>query len=97
MEKNSFWKDTKAVSYPLFIIIFTLIIGTVVYLVAIPVVNVMTVEFNSMIDDGDTISVQTADCYSFNVNLYKIMPVFFILGLFLFGLVAALLKKGSEG
>ena len=97
MNKTSFIKDKRAVSYPLFIVIFTLIIGTVVYIVATPVVNVMTDTFNDMVDDGDTISVQTADCYSFNINMYKIMPVFFILGLFLYSLVAALRKKGTEG
>lgn len=97
MNKTSFIKNTEAVSYPLFIVIFTLIIGTVVYIVATPVVNVMTDIFNTMIGQGDTVSVQTADCYSFNINMYKIMPVFFILGLFLYAIVAALRKKGTEG
>lgn len=97
MNKKSFIKDKRAVSYPLFIVIFTLIIGTVVYIVATPVVNVMTEIFNAMIGQGDTVSVQTADCYSFNINMYKIMPVFFILGLFLYSLVQALRKKGTEG
>lgn len=97
IRETKFWKDTRAISYPLFLIIFTLIIGTVVYIVATPVVNVMTDIFNGMVGQGDTVSAQTADCYDFQINLYKIMPLFFILGLFLFAVVQALLKKGTEG
>jgi hypothetical protein len=88
-------RNEQGVSYPLIIIVFTLILGTGVYIIGTPIVNVITKVFNLQIDRG-IISDQTVACYAFNVNLYKIMPLFFILGLFLYGIVQALLRK-QEG
>lgn len=88
--------DEKGVSHPLVIILFVLVLGTAVYIIATPIVNVVTEHFNAQIDTG-IISVQTASCYSFNVNLYKIMPIFIIIGIFLFGIAQALLKKEEGG
>lgn len=96
MSAKKLWTDTKAVSYPLFLIILTLIIGTVVWIIATPAVNVMTDSFNTQIDDG-AISTQTVNCYAFNVNLFKILPIFFLVGLLCYGIVQALLRKNTEG
>lgn len=94
--KRSFINDTKGVSYPLFTIILTLIIGTACYIVLLPAVNIVSTAMNVFIADG-SLSVQTVDAYTFNLNLYKIMPLFLIFGLFLYAITQALLRKGTEG
>ena len=89
-------KDESAVSYPLFTIILTLIIGTACYIILTPAINIISVTMNTFIADG-VISVQTQNAYNFNLNLYKIMPLFMIIGLFLYAITQALLRKGTEG
>lgn len=89
-------KDESAVSYPLFTIILTLIIGTACYIILTPAINIVSGVMNTYIADG-TISVQTANAYAFNLNLYKILPLFMIIGLFLYAITQALLRKGTEG
>lgn len=89
-------RDESAVSYPLFTIILTLIIGTACYIIITPAINIVSNVMNVYIADG-TISVQTANAYAFNLNLYKILPLFMIIGLFLYAITQALLRKGTEG
>jgi len=89
-------RDESAVSYPLFTIILTLIIGTACYIIITPAINIVSGVMNTHIADG-VISVQTANAYAFNLNLYKILPLFMIIGLFLYAITQALLRKGTEG
>lgn len=89
-------KNESAVSYPLFIIILTFIIGTACYIILLPAINIISVAMNTFIADG-VVSVQTQDAYNFNLNLYKIMPLFLMIGLFLYAITQALLRKGTEG
>lgn len=89
-------EDTKGVSYPLFTIILTLIIGTCCWIMLIPAINIVSVAMNGCIADG-TLSVQTVAAYNFNLNLFKILPLFMVLGLFLYAITQALLRKGTEG
>ena len=93
---KSLIKDESAVSYPLFIIILTFIIGTACYIILLPVINIISVAMNTFIAEG-VVSVQTQDAYNFNLNLYKIMPLFLMIGLFLYAITQALLRKGTEG
>jgi type II secretory pathway component PulF len=89
-------KNESGVSYPLFIIILTFIIGTACYIILLPAINIISVAMNTFIADG-VVSVQTQDAYNFNLNLYKIMPLFLMIGLFLYAITQALLRKGTEG
>lgn len=96
MKHEDIINDKRGVSYPLFTIILTLIIGTACYIILLPAINIVSTVMNVFIADG-TLSVQTVDAYNFNLNLYKILPLFLILGLFLYAITQALLRKGTEG
>ncbi len=93
---TKFIHDESAIAYGLFVIAVFLVGGTVVYIVVLSVIAAMTDNFNSMIAQG-FVSQDTATVFANQLTLVKFLPIIMLIGLFLWGIVRALERKGMEG
>jgi hypothetical protein len=93
---KEFLADERGVAWEIAIIVIVLIVGTAVYIVCTPVVNVVSAFFDTQVDLG-IVSIDTANCFTFNRLMFRIMPLFVILGLFLYGISQAIFHKKYEG
>lgn len=74
-----------------------LLICTGIYIVCMPIVNVLIDQFNLMIAD-DMVSIGTQNAFNFNITMFKAIPIFALIGFFLlYPITIALLKKRVEG
>jgi len=82
-------------AYGYFLIMVFLVIGTLVWVICIPLVNGLTGEMNTDIEDGK-ISQQTAGTFDFNKVLFLGIPGFALLGVLILGVRIALNARKME-
>ncbi|MFA5444751.1 MAG: hypothetical protein WC262_07230 [Bacteroidales bacterium] len=82
-------------AYGYFLLMAFLVIGTLAWVVCVPLVNGLAGEMNTDIGDGK-ISQQTAGSFDFNKGLFLGIPGFTLLGVLLLGVRIALNARKTE-
>lgn len=91
--RKSIISNNTGISFAFAIIVMALLLCTSIYIVTMPIVNVLIDQFNSMIAD-DMVSIGTQNAFNFGITLFKAIPIFALIGFFLlYPITIALLKK----
>jgi hypothetical protein len=87
----------EAIAYGFIAITVFLIGAGLLYVFMQPLINPLTQTMNSQIDAGH-ISIQTANAYSWNEQMFRWgIPIAMLVGMILFAVVRALYRRKMEG
>jgi len=87
--------DTQGVAYGIGIVAIFLFFVAAIYLLTTNPMNEIIQSFNSIVET-EAISEETTQAFSFNITMFKSIPILAIFGVFLWGIVRALEKKGED-
>ena len=94
--RSGILENDSGVAYGLYVIGVFLVLGTLLYVSMIEVAQQSNDIMNEFITAG-SVTQKTHDVYLNQQNLLTFSPIIMLLGLFCWGIVRALNKKGVEG
>ena len=86
----------EAIAYGLYMGVAFIIVAALVLAAFAPVINAFVGYSNQQIDDG-TLSVQTKAAFQWNLGAFVWLPVFAVIGVFLWAIIRALEQKRAGG
>lgn len=84
--------NNEGIAYGWFVICLTVVIGSLLFLAFLQPVNGIIGATNTGIADG-TITSQTSNAVSFNVNIFMSIPIILLGGLLAYGVIRAIYKR----
>jgi large-conductance mechanosensitive channel len=88
--------NEEAIAYGLYMGVAFIIVAALVLAAFAPMINSFVDYSNTQIDDG-TMSVQTKGSVQWNLGAFTWLPVFTVIGLFLWVVIRALEQKRAGG
>lgn len=88
------YTNDEGIAYIWFMLVVLLIVGALVWMVLSGVFNQFITTFNGQIADG-TVSEQTKNAVNFNMLALGSVPIFLIVGAFIYSIMAAVNKGRS--
>lgn len=89
---RSILRDTNGISFAFAVIALFMLFCVGVYIFTLPFINALITLFNGMVSDG-MVSETTFGSFNFGVKIYRAIPVFALIGSFIFGIGIALRKR----
>lgn len=88
------YTNDEGIAYIWFMLVILLIVGALLWMVISGAMNQFVSVFNGQIVDGG-VSQQTADAVNFNILALGSVPIFFLVGAFIYSIMASVNKGRS--